>query len=222
MQGGNKMLLNVGNPWSDGWREVSTHELVELLHAGQVAKEVREHAITTIYQRYSEGMVRLIAAQVNTAEDILDIHSEVWRFALERIDRFDWRADARTADPLKSWLLSIAQYKVQEHFRAIKLNPVELVEAQLTYVDRHDTFEGFDLEHPYALPDALRRQADVLLQRALNCLKPEERDVIILTYYRNLNSREIGELHRRTAVNVRVLRSRALKKLRAFLNQSVG
>jgi RNA polymerase sigma factor (sigma-70 family) len=166
-------------------------------------------------------MVRFIAAQVNTAEDVLDIHSEAWRFALERIDRFEWRADARTTDPLKSWLLSIAQYKVQEHFRAIKLSPVELVEAQLTYFDRHDTLEGFDLEHPYTLPDALRRQADVLLQRALNCLKPEERDVIILTYYRNLNSREIGELQRRTAVNVRVLRSRALKKLRTFLNHSI-
>lgn len=217
------MQNDTGNIVSGDWVDLSTQELLELLYAPQVSKEARENAVEAIYRRYSQDILNFIQSRVSVYEDIWDIHSEVWKFTFERLRRFAWREDTTSPDPLKSWLMAVTHHKIQEHLRQYPFDPVELLEARLTHLDKYDTIDGFEIEYPVLPPGQFQQRMDWLVKQALQNLSDTERQVIILTYYGDKNSRQIAEQLHLTPVNVRAHRSRAIKKMRIFFQQqSIG
>jgi RNA polymerase sigma factor (sigma-70 family) len=213
------MPQGTGTKSSEDGVDFSTQTLLDILNAPHVSKEARENAIEAIYRRYTHDILHIIRAKVRVIEDVWDIHSEVWQCAFERLRSFTWQTESKAADPLKSWLLSIAHHKMQEYWREYPFDPVELIDAHLTYFDQYETLDGFEREYPTVKSGEFRERMDMLLTKAQRSLGPLEQKVILLTYYNGKNSREIGELLQITPENVRTCRHRAIKKLRAFFEQ---
>ncbi len=213
------MPKDTGTKLAEDGVDFSTQTLLDILKAPHVSKEARENAIEAIYRRYTHDILHIIQAKVRVIEDVWDIHSEVWQCAFERLRNFTWQPESKAADPLKSWLLSIAHHKMQEFWREYPLDPVELIDAHLTYFDQYETLDGFAQEYPAVQSGEFQERMDVLLTKAQRTLGPLEQKVILLTYYSSKNSREIGELLQVTPENVRTCRHRAIKKLREFFEQ---
>lgn len=62
-------------------------------------------------------------------------------------------------------------------------------------------------------------QSDLPIAKLLGKLTEEQRKVTFLTFWEGLNAMEIADLIRRTPAQVRVIRSRALTKLRSFFRR---
>lgn len=198
---------------------LSTQELLKILHTPHGSTEARESAAEALYQRYAREVMFFIQSKVSDRDDRLDIHAEVWKFVYEQLRRFTWRSETLASDPFRSWLFAIAQRKVFEHLRVAVVTPLERLNAQLAYLDKYDTLEGFEIEYPALHPSQEQQNLDTTLRAALDKLGEIERKIIILTYFNNKTSTEIGLLLRLTPVNVRVHRSRAIKQMRTFFRR---
>jgi RNA polymerase sigma factor (sigma-70 family) len=198
---------------------LSTQELLKILHTPHGSAEARESAAEALYQRYNREVMWFIQGKVADRDDQLDIHAEVWKFIYEHLRRFTWRSQTVASDPFRSWIFAIAKRKVLEHLRGAVVPAAERLDAQLSYMDTYDTLEGFEIEYPALHPGKQQQELDQLLRGALAALKEIERKVILLTYFNNKNSTEIGAMLRISPGNVRVHRNRAIKQMRAFFRR---
>jgi RNA polymerase sigma-70 factor (ECF subfamily) len=133
--------------------------------------------------------------------DAEDVVQDVFMAAAERIGDFDgdWRS-------FRSWIFSIAYRQIVNRYRA---------------PGREDT------ELPPALPDPASTPDDQVVARetaseaveALGRLTDAERDVVLLRVVAGLDTDEVAAAVSKRPGNVRVIQSRALRKVRAELTR---
>jgi RNA polymerase sigma-70 factor (ECF subfamily) len=198
---------------------LSSCVLLEIYRSHHHSKEAQESAFAELYRRYSGSVYRFIASRIADEDDAKDLSSAVWEIALRQLRSFEWRTD-KTDDPLRAWLFAIAVRKIQEYLRQPVTTPLDLLENRLNYANHYDDPAGFDADQPQHPSPLTQMTMDRLLHEGLAFLSPQEREVMIQSYYGKRNSREIGELLKMTPVHVRVTLSRACKKLRALCERT--
>jgi RNA polymerase sigma-70 factor (ECF subfamily) len=135
---------------------------------------------------------------VPTAEDLA---SDVMLKMVESIGRY-----RPSGVPFSAWVFRIARNKlIDQHRHGKRRRRVPLSESLVT---------------PKAGPEVLveRANEDRALYRALNELRPSERDVIILRFIAGLDTRSVASLVGRTQSAVKSLQHRGLKALRRQLS----
>jgi RNA polymerase sigma-70 factor (ECF subfamily) len=163
------------------------------------------------------------------SRDFADVYEEqIWRvygfFAYRLKSRQDaedltqytferaWRAWGRY-DPARAsvstWLLVIARNLLLDHLR-----------ANSTSRQRPAT-EG-ELEAITADPDRFSLGLEPEIERALSELGPRERELIAMRFGADLTGPEIAELTGLTLANVQQILSRALRRMRASIEESRG
>jgi len=158
-----------------------------------------------LYDQYFPKVFAYVYGRVQHKEASLDIVSDVFEKAFVKVQSL------RSADAFGSWLFTIARNEVASHWRKEKPAAKALQEAAW-----HN-----ELNHQPASPEdtLLHRERISHLASLLRQLPPREQEIISLKFDAELTNREIADILKTSEVNVRVTIFRALRKLRARMEQ---
>lgn len=168
-------------------------EIVMLLVSkGEIAKA------RILFERYNENIFNYFVR--NTFDKMMsqDLTQNVFHRMLK------YKNTYREEFQFKPWIFRIARNVLMDHVKQVKkLRSDDLEEGRIknlyeeNYVDKK-----IDIENK------------ILLEKALNKLKEEEKEVIVLSKYQDLKYKEIAEMMGLTESAVKVKVHRAIKKLR--------
>jgi RNA polymerase sigma-70 factor, ECF subfamily len=154
--------------------EVSDEALVDRVRGGDAA------AGETLCRRHHQALMRYLQRLVG-AEVAEELFQQTWLSVLDHIDRFN---PASSPGAFKAWLFRIATNKANDHWRS----------GSRERTGR----EGLRLVAETAGPDAGHRleaaETESRLQRALQQLPDNQRQVLLLRYYSDMKFVEIAEV----------------------------
>jgi RNA polymerase sigma-70 factor (ECF subfamily) len=158
-----------------------------------------------LYDQYFPKVFAYVYGRVQHKEAALDIVSDVFEKAFVKMHAL------RSADAFGSWLFTIARNEVASHWRKEKPAAKALQEAAWNN----------ELNHQPPSPEdtLLHRERISHLASLLRQLPPREQEIISLKFDAELTNRAIADILRTSEVNVRVTIFRALRKLRARMEQ---
>ena len=148
---------------------------------------------------YREKVLAYLTGRTASREDAEDLCEEVLAEALRSLPRYD----AKKAS-LSTWIYQITRFTLIDYFRTRRPNaplPEDLAAAD-------------DLEESFLQKETLER-----LAQALQALEQEQRDIIVLRYYKGLTLTEISRLTGIGYGMVKVKHAKALQALREKLEQ---
>lgn len=150
-------------------------------------------AFAALYTRYKDDLYRYAYFKLGHSEDARDAVSACIIAAYEGI------YSLRNTSAFKMWI-----------FRILYRSCCRLIEEQSAARHRADTEE---LKNLPAEEDSLSPE----LQEAFGILNPEDRDIVLLSVIAGYSSFEIAEMLGKKASTVRSRLSRALAKMKQFL-----
>ena len=150
-----------------------------------------------IYRTYHDRVMGYIAARVQRREDAEDLCADVFAKVLKGLDRYDPEKAS-----ISTWIYQITRFTYIDHLR--KKRPDEPLCEEIAEAD--------DIEEAFIKKDTLKR-----LAFALQTLKREERDIVVLRYYKGLSLTEISRLTGISYGMVKVRHVSALAALRDLL-----
>jgi RNA polymerase sigma factor (sigma-70 family) len=158
-----------------------------------------------IYDEHVWDVYGFLAYRLGGREQAEDLTQATFERALKAWRRFDpERASART------WLLTIANNLLIDHYRADKSG-------------RHSSIDGDDVPEA-SLPRVTGPENDLGLSQeiadALAMLSERDRQVVALRYGGDLTGPEVAELLDLSLANVQQILSRALRRMREALEPS--
>ncbi|MBQ7144383.1 MAG: sigma-70 family RNA polymerase sigma factor [Oscillospiraceae bacterium] len=152
---------------------------------------------TELYAAYRDKVLAYLRSRTACREDAEDLCAEVFAEVLRCLPQYD----AEKAS-LSTWIYQITRFTLIDYLRT--RHPSEPLPEDLAGAD--DPAEAF-----------LRRETLDRLAAALKALDPEERDIIVLRYYKG---RTLTEISRFTGISygmVKVKHKKALDRLRSEL-----
>jgi RNA polymerase sigma-70 factor (ECF subfamily) len=164
-------------------------------------------AFERLYERHRPGLYRYLQRQLRNTATADDLYQDVWQRVIASLR--DWTPDARFA----TWLYRIAHNRLVDHWRALPYRPPAPADGE----DRVARIP--DADTPERTLSAFEERR--LLQRALDSLPPDQREVLVLRLEQELTLEQIGEI---TGVGRETVKSRlryAMDKLRAQLADPV-
>ncbi len=155
-----------------------------------------------LYELHFERVYAFIGRRVRNRAEVQDLTSEVFRRALEGLDRFEWRGV-----PFSAWLYRIASNAISNHRqKAVKeIGDPDLEEKAGPGIASVDKIEN--------------RAA---LYRMVLDLPPDQRRVIELRFADEKGIREIAQELGRTEGAVKQLQFRAIQNLRERMGERNG
>lgn len=173
-----------------------TDDVLMLAYAGG---DVR--AFEHLYARHRGPLYRFLMRQLRNSALADELFQDVWQRVIAA--RAGWQPDAA----FSTWLFRIAHNRLNDHWRAQKHRPAAPEDADAR------TARVADPETPERQLSQFEQRRD--LQRALDALPEEQREVLILRLEQELTLDEIGQI---TGVGRETVKSRlryAMDKLRA-------
>lgn len=173
---------------------MTIQELVEL------AKQKDPGALSTLYNDFFQRIFRFIFLRVSHKETAEDLTEDVFIKAFEAI--------AKLEDPklFQSWIYQIAKNKIIDHYRKSKVDiALEEVEDILEYRDEI----GFKIDNDVAKSKIIE---------TLNLLSKEQKQVISLKFFEDLDNTTIAKLLGKNEGTIRVIQHRALIRLKELIN----
>ena len=196
----------------------TTLDLVKRAQAGE------REAFDLLVKRYEDRLEALVHVRLGhrlrlkvEPEDVLQ---DIWTRAFESIDKFVWINERSVF----RWLGGIAEHVIlgeaRYHLKTKKRDGarnVSIENAGERSVRVENRLAGKDSSPSKG---ARRQERFERLEKALDGLSAERREVIILAQIRGLSRKEIGERMGRTADAVSMLLLRALRELRKVFGET--
>ena len=160
-------------------------------------------AFEALYARHRERLHRFLLRQLRDPGVADEVFQDTWQRVVAA--GADWRPDAAFA----TWLYRIARNGIADHWRARQYRPPAPVDADQRSLRIEDP------DTPELRMDAFQRSRD--LQRELDALPDDQREVVLLRLEQEFTLEEIGHI---TGVGRETVKSRlryAMDKLRAAL-----
>jgi len=195
-----------------------------LAYLDGAAPEKKKIVIEILYDRHDEQLSGFIRSKVSRDDIAKDIAVEVWIEVLRQIDTFEWQEK-----PIYAWLVGIAKIKCFEHFRESKERNAmldlddkpEYYEQIASYLDNTLELDQDTKRHKKSASQNFRQQAELHLAEAIDTLKPKYRQVIELSYYRGLNSTQIGKRLKTNPGTIRQHHKRAKEQIQNYIEQRI-
>lgn len=158
-----------------------------------------------LYNKYYAKVLNYVSQHISNQMDAEDLTENVFIAAYKAFDSYD----PEKAQP-STWIFCITKNRLKNYYRDRK-DPSESIDEMF------DTIE-------LAVDDEIGHAAELeelrgAIAKALQEMNERERDIVVMSYFRNMNANEIAEELDLTAVNVRKILSRTLKKLRPYLEE---
>lgn len=149
------------------------------------------------HDRYYILIYKYAASRLQNPEEAEDVASQVFLEALKSIDRYSYRGK-----PILAWFYGIAHHVVSRRHRH-RGRTIELENAETISVD------GFEESSV----------SSIVVRAALNALKPQHREVLVLRFVLELPTREVARILGRTEASTYSLQVRAVGALRNQLDR---
>ncbi len=181
-------------------------EDIEILKRAKVNSQIFEE----LYRKYADKVYNYFWYRTGHQKDVAeDLMQETFYRAFKHLSRFQIRGYSYL-----TYLLTIAHNILANYYRSKKMIPLsELGEI------------GEDFDVPAEITDSLERKAEAEgLWRAIQDLSPSERDALLMRYQKEMSIREITRIMNRSENAVKLILSRARKKLaqHPYLRDMVG
>ncbi len=170
------------------------------------AQHKDKDAFVEIYNYYYDKMLAYAFRRTLNIEAARDIVANTFEIVLTKLPKFVWRHDGS----FNGWIYRIATHEIYHYYRDT---------AKYVASENSDPLEVSDegsgrteIENKLLNDDRF-----VVLNRALQQLKPIYRELIQLRYFEDLSLREIADATNKREVTVRVYLHRALAELRDTL-----
>ena len=161
-----------------------------------------EYAFVSLYNRYKNGIYAFCMKMLMDEDLAREVLQETFVRAFENRQRL------AQAQSFRSWLFAIARNQC--------LNQLRRAERLVSWsVGQKGEPRVPEQETPFGHLEKSERVA--LVNRFLNELKPEYREVLVLREYQNLSYAEIAAITRNTESSVKSRLFKARKKMAAFL-----
>ena len=164
---------------------------------------MKEQWIARLMQEHSESLFRFLSSHTDNREDAEDLMQEIFVSCYKAQDRFD-----RSKCNEVAWLFIIAKNRLKNYYRDKKPN-MSL-----------DAIEGEQKD-----PNDYMAQAVHLMHcrevaaEVIRTLDERSQQIVLLRFFEEKSHEEIAEILNLTTGNVRVIQSRALKQMEAYLNK---
>ncbi len=161
-------------------------------------KDRDEEALKILLERYRESLTLFLYGYVHSMEDAEDLMLDAFA---EAASRDSWSAEGSS---FKTWLFAIGRKKALMHLRKHRFFSKE--EADPVSDD---------------LPEdgLLREERNRQLYQAMERLKPEYRQVLILLYFEEMSHEEAARVMRKTKKQIYHLVSRGRDRLKVILKE---
>jgi len=181
----------------------------------RLAKNGDESALGDLFKVHGERVRRRVRMQmgpkIRSRLETMDVVQNVFVSALRSLDDFTYQKEG---DFLR-WLTTIAKNRIRDSLREEdaekrggKIKKVPLNNNSTT---QSDAIENYGPSYTTTPSLIMSRREDLnKLEKAIDKLKPEYREVIILTKIEELSYKEVAEKLGKTADTVRMLISRAI------------
>lgn len=176
--------------------EDRVQNLVERARGGE------HQAITALFELLSDRIFRYIRLRVSEKETAEDLTQTVFVEMLQSLRRYKGRTDAK----FSTWLFQIARFRLIDHYR--RQRPLQSIDETPESAHPGMVVDPEELPHTDDRVDAALRQLPEKWQTLLH-----------LRFREDLTTREISRVLRTSELNVRVMQHRALRALRALLNE---
>lgn len=154
-----------------------------------------------IYTQFCGKVTAFVRSKIMNRSDAEDLVQEVFLKIYASLDRFDGEKAS-----LSTWIYTITRNTVYDYLRAKRDRPVfELPD------NAEDEGEG--------APDEaiLKRETLEALAGALEKLPQDQRDIVILLYYKKLDRKTVAEAFGMTYGQLRYLHDKAIRRLGELL-----
>jgi RNA polymerase sigma-70 factor (ECF subfamily) len=169
----------------------------------QRAKAYDPDALSTLYERYYQGIYRYVYYRVGNAGLAEDLTGDIFVKMLHGIQSYSLQGV-----PFSAWLYRIARNRVIDHMRRQpEKAELSLEEARVETIASGET----------TLEQTVQR--DELLQ-AVQVLTGDQRQVIILKFIEDLDNATIASIMGKTEGAVKSLQHRALDTLRQHIQKT--
>jgi RNA polymerase sigma factor (sigma-70 family) len=179
----------------------------ELKSATRKAAEGDERAAASLFDHYHPRLYRYALAKLGSHADADEVAAEVFARALRDLDRFRWRGGG-----FEAWIFRIASNLVVDKIRGAGRERL----GHDPHMDPRPATES----GPEAL--AVEAESSAELRAKLELLAPDEREVLVLRFAAQLDTREVGRVMGRRPNAVRQLQFRALSSLRELMLEEVN
>jgi len=160
---------------------------------------MNEAWVTELYNRNAPKLLRYLYSHTNNMSDAEDILQDTFVSIFKHAENFDPERCNEEA-----WIYIIAKRKLISYYRAKK---------DQTSLDEMEDFQLLELSEEAEASRLMERRE--LVAEALATLDERSREVVVLTYFDDLDDGAIAERIGVSEGNVRVIRSRALMKMRS-------
>ena len=157
-------------------------------------------AFGQIFDELSDNIYKFLAFRVRDPEVAKDLTSQTFLEAWQSLKRYN------TERSFKTWIFSIARYKLIDHYRAFK--PKISLDAVMNLPDNTDIEAETEI----------RDENDIILG-GLDKLPEMYQTVLKLKLVEELEYSEISDITGKTENNLRVIFKRGLDKLREVLDE---
>lgn len=183
-----------------------------------LAKDGDQSAMNKLCEVYNERVLRIIrmrmGPELRTKLQSMDLVQDAFISALRGIENFTYKNEG---DFLR-WVSKIAENRIRDNFDKIHANKRDAgkeIPLNNSSSTTQDTFVGISEPVDTTTPSLIMSRREDLnkLEKAMEKLKPEYREVITLTKIEGLSYKEAGEKLGKAPDAVRMLFSRAMTVL---------
>ncbi|MBV9257160.1 MAG: sigma-70 family RNA polymerase sigma factor [Ktedonobacteraceae bacterium] len=172
----------------------------EQTQASEALKKQRSQNVQEFQSFYQENLTliyRYIYSKVGNREEAEDLTSQIFVKAVRNVDA------ERGPQSMQKWLFQVARTTIADYWRAYYRASVSSLEELLDA-----GWEGPFDEEPLVSSDVPGKR----VQRILEALPPQYREVLTCRFLLNLSIKETASRMGLTEANVKVLQFRALKR----------
>ena len=179
----------------------------------QEALEGSQRAYRELVRRFERPLYNLVARMIRDRALAEDLAQDAFVKAFGRLDSYQ-----PSQGKFSNWLFKIAHNTAIDHLRRSELDTVPLDAGDSETTDYHAILSNPDAPTP--LDRALRRDLGEALAAAIEGLRPEYREVIVLRHQEGLAYEEIADIAGLPLGTVKTYIHRARKELAALLTEA--
>ena len=154
-----------------------------------------------IYTQYCDKVFGFVRSKIFNQTEAEDIVQTVFLKVYSNLDKYD-----ETKASLSTWIYTITRNTIYDYLKEKRDHPVlELIENTEESEEKTDD-------------SLLNQEALEELACALQKLPQNQRDIIILIYYKNLDRRKVAQMFGMTYGQLRYLHDKATKRLGELLH----
>lgn len=164
-------------------------------------KEGELDKLALLFERYNRSLFRFFYRMTSDGPLSEDLVQSVFERMLK------YRSTYTGSGTFTTWMFSIARNALIDHYRKNKRHndTVDLDEERI----------GFDPPEYVEMDEHTRRKK--ILEKALNKLDPEKKEVVLLSRYEGLKYSEIAEIQNVTESAIKVRMFRAMNDLKDYV-----